>query len=174
MHWISSPCSPKQGRRSAGFSSHGWKCASAGDRVGGSGAFSESFSAAGRGVSARLGVGGKVLPIVAATADGDGNDRLLCADWLFGAKIPGTPPRQSPLTIMCISTAELAAGPLNLAHRNAKSYPHFSQVSSTTMCRPISGTWYHLLSPNLSLSLCTYAARTFSLPFGSPKCKTLE
>jgi hypothetical protein len=26
---------------------------------------------------------------------------------------------------MCIS-AELAAGPLNLTHRNAKSYPHFS------------------------------------------------
>jgi len=52
------PCSPKQGRRSA----------------------------AGRAVSARLGVGRKALPLTGAAADGDGKSSSLC--WLLATKSP--------------------------------------------------------------------------------------
>jgi hypothetical protein len=39
--------------------------------------------------------------------------------WLFGAKIPGTPPDQSPLTIKCISSV------------------HFCHLVSSALPKPI-------------------------------------
>jgi hypothetical protein len=62
---------------------------------------------------------------------------------------------------------------IRLSHRNAKSYPYFSQSPALPCVGPF-------LAPGIigyrqaSLSLCTFAARTFSLPFGSPKRKTPE
>jgi protein arginine N-methyltransferase 1 len=53
--------------------SHGWKGDTRGDRIGGSRTFSESFQAAGRSVSACLGVGGEVLPLAGVADSSVGN-----------------------------------------------------------------------------------------------------
>jgi len=76
-------------------------CALAGDLVGGSGAFSERFSAAEEAFG--RGVGGRVLPRTGAAADGDGKSSSLC--WLLATKIPGSKPYRSALTIMSNSNS---------------------------------------------------------------------